>query len=122
MVSSYMKMKTFEERKAEHDNMKRKYPSRTCIYLEKASGSKLPDIDKNKFLVPNDLSVGQMMHVIRKRLTLDATKSIFLFTERNTVPMTMQTIGDLYKEYANADGFLYMTYNTEDTFGGFANY
>lgn len=117
MVSGYMKAKTFEERKAEHENMKKKYPNRTCVYLEKARGSKLPDIDKNKFLVPNDLSVGQMMHVIRKRLTLDASKSIFLFTEKNTVPMTMQTIGELYKMYANEDGFMYMTYNAEDTFG-----
>lgn len=117
MVSGYMKAKTFEERKAEYENMKKKYPTRTCIYLERTSGSKLPDIDKNKFLVPNDLSVGQMMHVIRKRLTIDSTKAIFLFTERNTVPVTSQTIGSLYKECANADGFLYLTYNTEDTFG-----
>lgn len=118
MVSSYMTTKTFAERKAEHENMMRKYPTRTCIFLEKSRGSKLPEIDKNKFLVPNDLSVGQMMHVIRKRLSLDATKAIFLFTEHNTVPMTVQTIGELYKQHANEDGFLYMTYNTEDAFGG----
>lgn len=117
MTSSYAKTKTLEQRKAEYDMMKRKYPSRTCIFLEKAPNSKLPEIDKNKFLVPNDLTVGQMLHVIRKRLSIDAAKSIFLFTERNTVPMTVQSIGDLYKQHANEDGFLYMTYNIEDTFG-----
>lgn len=109
--------KTFDERKAEHDNMKQKYPTRTCIFLRKAKGSKLPEIDKNKFLVPDDLTVGQMLHVIRKRLDIDASNAIFLFTENNTIPTTMLRIGDVYKEHANDDGFLYMTYNTEDTFG-----
>lgn len=117
MPSIYLRDKTFEQRRAEFENMKQRYPSRTCVFLEKANGSRLPTIDKNKFLVPNDLSVGQMMHVIRKRLTIEPTEAIFLFTEKNTVPTTSQSIGSLYKEYANADGFLYMTYNTEDTFG-----
>lgn len=116
-MSKYMKLKTFEERKSESDEMKRKYPNRICIYLEKSKSSKLPEIDKNKFLVPTDITVGQMMHVIRKRLSIGATEAIFLFTEKNTIPMVTQTIGSLYKESANSDGFLYMSYNTEDTFG-----
>lgn len=112
-----MKTKTFEERKAEHEMMMKKYPTRTCVFLEKSASSKLPAIDKNKFLVPNDLTVGQMMHVIRKRLRISPSQGIFLFTENNAVPMTLQSIGELYKTHANADGFLYMTYNVEDTFG-----
>jgi len=117
MPSSYLKEKTFEQRRAEHESMKKKYPTRICIFLERANGSKLPNIDKNKFLVPNDLSVGQMMHVIRKRLTIGPSEAIFLFTEKNTMPTTSQSIASLYNECANADGFLYLTYNTEDTFG-----
>lgn len=117
MPSTYLKEKPFEQRRAEHENMKKRYPTRTCIFLERAAGSRLPDIDKNKFLVPDDLSVGQMMHVIRKRLTIDPSAAIFLFTEKNTMPTTSQSIASLYKENANADGFLYLTYNTEETFG-----
>ena len=117
MPSTYLKDKPFEQRRAEHENMKKRYPTRTCIFLERAAGSRLPNIDKNKFLVPDDLSVGQMMHVIRKRLTIEPSAAIFLFTEKNTMPTTSQSIASLYKKNANADGFLYLTYNTEDTFG-----
>lgn len=117
MSQYYFSKKSFEERKAETDQMKQKYPDRVFVYLEKQARSQLPSIDKHKFLVPKDLTIGQMMHVIRKRIKLDSTQSIFLFTENNTLPMTTQTVGNLYNQNANKDGFMYLTYNAEETYG-----
>lgn len=116
-MSRNLRDKTFEERKAESQNMLTKYPTRVCIYIEKARKSQLPEIDKQKFLVPKDLTVGQLIHVIRKRLTLTSTQAIFLFTESNIAPPTSSTIASLYNTEKNADGFLYLTYSTEETFG-----
>ena len=116
-MCDFIKEKSFEERKKEAENMKRKYPDRICIYLSKGRRCDLPDIGKNKFLVPNDLTVGQMLHVVRKRMKINASQSIFLFTESNTLPMSTATMYSVYNDHKNEDGFLYMTYNAEDTFG-----
>lgn len=116
-MSDFKQQKTLEERKKEAENMRRKYPDRICMLLSKNHRCQLPDIEKNKFLVPHDLTVGQMLHVIRKRIKITASESIFLFTEQNTLPMSTITMYALYNDHKNEDGFLYLTYNAEDTFG-----
>jgi hypothetical protein len=54
-----------------------------CIFfqviVEKDPKSHIQDIDKRKFLVPNDISVAQFMWIIRKRIQLPSEKAIFLF-------------------------------------------
>lgn len=117
MCADYKKEKSFDERKMEAENMKRKYPDRICIYLTKGRSCDLPDIGKNKFLVPTDLTVGQMLHVVRKRMKINSTQSIFLFTENNTLPQSTMPMYCIYNDHKNEDGFLYLTYNAEDTFG-----
>ena len=117
MSSKYFLEKSIEERKQETKRMKEKYPHRTLIFLEKSKNCNLPDIDKNKFLVPKDLSVGQMIHVIRKRMKINASQSIYLFTENNNLPVSSQSISSLYDTNANEDGFMYLTYNTEEVYG-----
>ncbi len=47
----------------------------------------IPDIDKKKYLVPADLTVGQFVYVIRKRIKLPAEKAIFIFIH-NVLPPT----------------------------------
>ena len=54
-MSDYKKSKTFEERSSESSNIIQKYPNRIPIIVEKSKGCKLIDIDKNKYLVPNDM-------------------------------------------------------------------
>ena len=49
------------------------------VIVEKAPNSQVPDIDKRKFLVPNDISVAQFMWIIRKRVQLPSEKALFLF-------------------------------------------
>ena len=77
----------------------------------------LPDINKKKYLVPLDLTVGQFIFVIRRRLKLDAAKAIFLFVNNQIIPPSNASLGELYEEYKSEDGFLYMTYSGENTFG-----
>lgn len=40
-----------------------------------------------RYLVPADLSVGQFVYVVRKRIKLSAEKAIFVFV-KNTLPPT----------------------------------
>lgn len=94
-----------------------KYPDRVPVILEKDTRCKtVPDIDKKKYLVPNDYTLGQFVYIIRKRLQLKASVAIFVFVD-NILPSTSDTIAHLYAKHKHADHFLYITYSGENTFG-----
>jgi len=70
---------TQEERKQESDRIRAKYPDRIPVICEKTEKSSVQDIDKKKYLVTADLTCGQFVYVIRKRLKLPAEQAIYLF-------------------------------------------
>lgn len=107
---------TLEKRKEESEKIQKKYPMRVPIICEKNPNSKLQDIDKVKFLVPKDISIGQFSYVIRKRLKLKAETALFLLIN-NKFPSSTTEMIKLYDEHKNEDGFLYITYNGENAFG-----
>lgn len=78
--------------------------------------SDIPAIDKKKYLVPSDLSVGQLVYVIRKRIKLAPEKAIFIFVN-DILPPTAALMSTIYEEHKDKDGFLYVTYSGENTFG-----
>jgi GABA(A) receptor-associated protein len=106
-----------EKRKMEAERIMEKYPNRVAVICERVRITDIPLIDKNKYLVPGDLSIGQFMHVIRQRLKLNAAKAIFLFINNSMIPPSSMSLGEIYNEYKNEDGFLYITYSGENTFG-----
>ncbi|KAA8522236.1 hypothetical protein F0562_012909 [Nyssa sinensis] len=88
MAKSYFKQEhDLEKRRAEAARIREKYPDRIPVIVEKAERSDIPNIDKKKYLVPADLTVGQFVYVIRKRIKLSAEKAIFIFVD-NVLPPT----------------------------------
>ena len=109
---------SLESRINESSRIKLKYPNRTPVITHRALNEKsLPDIDKKKYLVPRDLTLGQFAYVVRKRMDLTPEKALFIFVN-NKLPPTCATMAKLYDEHADEDGFLYVTYAAENTFGG----
>lgn len=115
-TSSFKKEHPFDKRKKEADRIIKKYPERIPVICEKAQQSDISDIDKKKYLVPSDLTVGQFVYVIRKRIKLEPEKAIFIFVN-NTLPSTAALMSQIYKDHKDEDGFLYVTYSGENTFG-----
>ncbi|KAH9325727.1 hypothetical protein KI387_005905, partial [Taxus chinensis] len=74
-------------RQAESARIREKYPDRIPVIVEKAERADIPDIDKKKYLVPADLTVGQFVYVVRKRINLSSEKAIFIFV-KNILPPT----------------------------------
>nr|XP_032816523.1 gamma-aminobutyric acid receptor-associated protein-like 2 isoform X1 [Petromyzon marinus] len=105
-----------EHRRAESNKIRNKYPDRVPVVVEKVPGSQIGDIDKRKYLVPADITVAQFMWIIRKRVQLPSDKAIFLFIDK-TVPQSSASIGQLYEDQKDEDGFLYVAYSGENTFG-----
>ena len=63
------------------------------MICEKVEKSDIPTIDKKKYLVPADLTVGQFVYVIRKRIKLSPEKAIFIFVNE-ILPPTAGKIED----------------------------
>lgn len=59
--------------------------------------------------MPADLTVGQFVYVIRKRIKLSPEKAIFIFVDE-VLPPTAALMSSIYEEHKDEDGFLYITY------------
>mmetsp|Transcript_20035 Transcript_20035/g.24311 ORF Transcript_20035/g.24311 Transcript_20035/m.24311 type:complete len:95 (+) Transcript_20035:352-636(+) len=77
----------YEKRESEAHRIREKYPDRIPVICERDPRSDIPDIDKKKYLVPQDLTVGQFVYVIRKRIQLSPEKAIYIFIN-NVLPPT----------------------------------
>ena len=116
-MSNFKESNAFDKRLVESIKIKQKYPNRIPIICEKTKKTTIADIDKNKFLVPNDLTMGQFLYVIRKRIKLSAEEAIFVYINNSILPPTSALVSTIYEEYKDDDGFLYLTYSGENTFG-----
>ncbi len=115
--SDFLNEFPFEDRKKEADTVLDKYPDRIPVIIERAKNSHIQSIDKNKYLVPNDLKMSQLLWVVRKRLKLDSSCALFLFTANGTLYPNTENVSSVYEKSHNEDGFLYLNYTSENTFG-----
>lgn len=86
------------------------------VIVEKAPKARIGDLDKKKYLVPSDLTVGQFYFLIRKRIHLRPEDALFFFVN-NVIPPTSATMGSLYQEHHEEDYFLYIAYSDENVYG-----
>ena len=114
--SDFKRKNSFERRHQESNNILAKYPERIPIIVEKYVGCELPEIDKLKYLVPRDMTMPQFIFVIRKRIKLDPSQTLFVMVN-NTLVGSAKLISEIYDELRDEDGFLYVTYTNENTFG-----
>ena len=97
------------------------YPDKIPVILHRDPKSNMPDIDKKKYLVPMELTLGQFIYVIRKRMKLPTEKSMFLFVD-NVLPPTGEIMSVIYESHKNKDdNFLHMTYTGENCFGEYVS-
>lgn len=93
-----------------------KYPNRIPIIVEKYKDCKLNDIKKKKYLVPKNMEFKQFIYVIRRSIELESSQSLFI-TVNNKLVTGSKQMGEIYEEDKNKDGFLYVIYTSENTFG-----
>ena len=112
-----MILKPFDERIKESKNIMEKYPDRLPIIVQRYKKCKnIKDINKNKFLVPKDMSMSQFVYIIRKRIELSPEQALFVLVNGNLIP-SKYIISNIYENGKDKDGFLYMYYSGENTFG-----
>jgi GABA(A) receptor-associated protein len=108
---------SLEKRKKECTDMCMKYPDRVPVLVSRVKNSTAPQIDKQKYLVPNELTVSQFMFVVRKRIKFPQEKALFLFID-GTIPSGSTMMSALYETHKSKDdGFLRISYTEENVFG-----
>lgn len=123
LISKFEQTHSFETRKKESDRVMQKYEDRVVIIAEPLKGDKNMEKNaniskpKNKFLVSYDITVAQFQCILRKRLNIQPESAIYIYCKSNVLPPTTYSLGQLYNEHVSNDGFLYIFYGSESTFG-----
>ena len=127
-MSSYKNSVSFTARSEATRNILNKYPDKCPIYL--TFDSKLilkpkSGTNFNKYIINNNLTIGQYLQILKKRVDVNERTSVTLFVNiykddklKNTIlPTLSMCIQEAYALYADEDGFLYMHLVAENTFG-----
>lgn len=115
-MTDYKSRVSLDQRKSECKRIINKYPDRIPIIVSKCKNCKLSDIDKEKYLVPKDMNLGQFIYVIRKRIKLESSQALFIMVQNSLQPSN-KLIDEIYEKLKDEDGFLYIQYSSENTFG-----
>ena len=99
----------------EYHRLNRKYPDRIPVILKKI-GKDTPEIDRNKYLVPKDITFSSFMGVVRQRLKFNPDQGLFIFANNTLVTQT-DLMSNVYNKYKSPEGFLVLEYSVESTFG-----
>ena len=121
MPSLYKKNTPLEERKIKSHKLKELYPNRIPVIVEMSSSSAsfskfMDQKHKVKYLVPNELCMGQFVKILRDKMKINESAALFFFINNKLFPMT-SLLSTLYQEYGDEDGFLYIEFCEENTFG-----
>lgn len=112
----FEKKYSIDKRIKEVNRLNSRYPDRIPIIVYPSDNNQ-PNITKNKFLVPTEITVSQFIYVIKNYIKLEKQDAIFVFTKQNTLVPSSWNIHQLYKEHKANDNFLYLYYSIENTFG-----
>ena len=106
-----------EERKKEASKILNQYPNRVPIICEPEPNSNIP-LNKNRYILPNDMTVNQFIFLIRKKIDLNDKYAIFLITTKNVTLSGDISLKEVYNTYKDKqDNFLYIYCASEMIWG-----
>ncbi|XP_043342077.1 microtubule-associated proteins 1A/1B light chain 3C isoform X1 [Cervus elaphus] len=139
----FKQRKSLATRREEVAGIRVKFPGKIPVIVERYPREKfLPRLDKTKFLVPQELTMTQFLSVIRfmgcfqdllnqnlwdgvhfqqdsprSRMVLGATEAFYLLVNNKSLGSMNVTMAEIYRDYKDEDGFVYMTYASQEMFG-----
>jgi hypothetical protein len=115
----YNEILPFEDRIKKSKVLLEKYPDKIPVILEKSKKDKLlSNSVKNKLLVSQDMTITTILQLIKKNLKINEHMAIYIMvSDKNIMLSGSYSISEIYNNYKNNDGFLYLEYCSENVFG-----
>ncbi len=119
MQGTFRRDTPFEKRCEIASRIKSKHGDRLPIIVEIARSSNKLLLNRSKFIVPKDISVGAFLGHIHNEAKVRPEEAIFIFcgSDSGILVPTSSNMNDVYQKYKDDDGFLYITAALESTFG-----
>lgn len=116
-LAIYLRNNPLEKRKCIVKNIKNLYPDRVPILVGRGELKITPPIEIFKFLSPSDITFRIFSGEVRQHIKNIESHVALMFFVNNTIPVHSMTTQQAYDRYKSEDGFLYVTYVCENTFG-----
>lgn len=117
-LKRFIQDNSLEKRRAVARQLLAKYPDRVPIIIGRGELLNTKAATKFKFVCPGDITFGKFILEVRRHIpSLDPSSALYFFTSTNTIPAVAAVMSTLYTKHKADDGFLYITYSCESTFG-----
>ncbi|KAG8191781.1 hypothetical protein JTE90_026816 [Oedothorax gibbosus] len=109
---------TKNQRENSFELLREKCPDCIPVVLEKSKYDKfLPKLSTSRYLFYPRSRVSEILFLVRRDLKLPRHKSIYLQARTGILLSMSKPVLEIYADYKDEDGFLYLTYMSEDVFG-----
>lgn len=125
MSSKYKENISLKDRQVDVENALKKNPDHIPVFIEKSSASNMAhlrskgnDKIKSRFLLNGNLTVREFIECLHKNKTDEhhINQPIYLF-HNNVLLSRSKTMKELYEEFKDEDGMLYLVYSDTYTWG-----
>ncbi|VDN17428.1 unnamed protein product [Gongylonema pulchrum] len=117
-VPTFKERHPFVQRVKDANAIRQREPNKIPVVVERFEGEKyLPILDHCKFLVPEHITLGGLMQIVRCRMHLHPDQTLFLLVNEKSMVSNGMTMLELYQQEADEDGFLYIVYTSQPAFG-----
>jgi hypothetical protein len=122
-INSFRNTHSIEERKRISGQILAKYKDKACIIIEKSKlcKDKSITIKRTKYLADKSITIGELVNRVKKEIENIRDQAIFILivdkNMRGISPTMSSNINEMYTKYHHDDGFMYMEFLCENTFG-----